>query len=61
MDRAVLVELHWEGSAPAALDLLKLKNSWGPKIDMWGVYPEAVACNVGVLCSDFHLGERVLI
>ena len=24
-----------------------------------GVYPEAMACNVGGLCSDFNLAERI--
>ena len=28
---------------------------------MWDVYPEAVACYVGGLCPDFHLGERILL
>ena len=39
--------------------LLKLKNVCRPNIGMWGVYPEAMACNVGV-CSDINLGERIL-
>ena len=26
---------------------------------MCGVYPEAMACNDGRLCSDFILGERI--
>ena len=38
----------------------KLKNLCRPKIGMWGVYPEAMACNVGVLCLDINLGERIL-
>ena len=38
---------------------LKVKFSWRPNISMWGVYPEAMACNVGGLCSDFNLGERI--
>ena len=29
-------------------------------IGMWIVYPEAMAGNVGVLCSDISLGERIL-
>ena len=29
-------------------------------IGMLGVYPEAMTCNVGVLCSDINLGERIL-
>ena len=39
---------------------LNVKISWHPNIVMWGVYPEAMACNVGGLCSDFNLGERIL-
>ena len=39
---------------------LKSKNLCCPNIGMWGVYPEAMACNVGVLCSDINLGERIL-
>ena len=27
---------------------------------MWGVYPEAMAWNVGAVHSDFNLGERIL-
>ena len=27
---------------------------------MWGVYPKAMACNVGVLSSDINLVERFL-
>ena len=27
---------------------------------MWGVYLEAMAGNVGGLCLDFNLGERIL-
>ena len=30
-----------------------------PNIGICGVYPEAMACNVGGLCSDFNLGERI--
>ena len=26
---------------------------------MWGVYPEAMAWNVGAVHSDFNLGERI--
>ena len=26
---------------------------------MWGVYPEAMALNVGAVHPDFHLGERI--
>ena len=40
--------------------LIKLKKIFCPNIGMWGVYPEAMACNVGGLCSDFNLGERIL-
>ena len=39
--------------------LLKSKNVFSPKIGMLGVYPEAMAGNVGRLCSDFNLGERI--
>ena len=28
---------------------------------MWGVYPEARDWNVGALCLDFKVGERILI
>ena len=27
---------------------------------MWGVFAEAIVCNVGGLCSHFILGERIL-
>ena len=40
--------------------LFKSKNLCRPNIGMWGVYPVAMACNVGVLCSDINLGERIL-
>ena len=42
-----------------ALTLLKPKHLCRPNIGMWGVYPEAMACNVGGLCSDFILGECI--
>ena len=29
------------------------------KIGMWGVYPEAIPCNVDGLCSDFDFCERI--
>ena len=31
-----------------------------PKIGMWGVYPEAMVCNVDGLYSDFNRGEQFL-
>ena len=37
-----------------------MKISCRPNIGLWGVYPEAMACNVGGLYSDFNLGERIL-
>ena len=41
--------------------LLNPNKLYRPTIGMWGVYPEAMACNVSGLCSDIHLGERILI
>ena len=38
----------------------KVKISCQPNIGMWGVYPEAMACNVGGMCSDLNLIERIL-
>ena len=38
----------------------KVKISRRPNIGIWVVYPEAMACNVGGLYSDFYLGERIL-
>ena len=40
--------------------LLKSKKLCPPNIGMWGVYPEAMGCNVGVLCSDINLVEHIL-
>ena len=40
--------------------LLKSKKFCRLNIGMWGVYPEAMTCNVGVLCSDINLGGRIL-
>ena len=40
--------------------LLKLKKLCLSNIDMWSVYPEEMACYVGVLCSDINLGECIL-
>jgi hypothetical protein len=37
--------------------LQKSKKLRRLNIGMWGVYPEAMICNVGVLCSDINLGE----
>ena len=38
---------------------LKIKILQRPTIVMWDVYPEATDCNVGAVCSDFNLGERI--
>ena len=37
----------------------KGKMSRCPNISMWGVYPEAIAWNVGGVHSDINLGERI--
>ena len=37
-----------------------LKSKKLHRLNMWGVYPEAMTCDVGVLCSDINLGERIL-
>ena len=38
---------------------LKSENFKRLYICMWGVYPEAMAWNVGGLHSDLNLGERI--
>ena len=38
---------------------LKVKISRRPNIGMWGVYPEAMAWNVGAVHSEINLGERI--
>ena len=38
---------------------LNMKILQSPNIGMWGVYPEAMDWNVGAVCSDFNLGERI--
>ena len=43
---------------PVALDLLNSKKLCGPNIGMLDVYPEAMACNVGRLCSDLKGGQK---
>ena len=38
---------------------LKIKLLQHPNIVMWGVYPQAMEWNIGVVCSDFNLGEQI--
>ena len=38
-------------------DLICYLKEVCPKIDMWGVYPEAMAWNVGAVHSEIHLVE----
>ena len=38
---------------------IKIKILQRPNIFMWGVFPEAMDWNVGAVCSDFNLGERI--
>ena len=38
---------------------LKSENFTSPNIGMWGVYPEAMAWNVGAVLSEINLGERI--
>ena len=61
----ILRYMQWKNAPQPAMSnngnpLLKLKKMMSSKYRHLGVYPEAIACNVGRLCSDFSLGEHIL-
>ena len=60
----ILGYLWWKNTPqPAKLNIgqppSKIEKLCRPNIGIWGVYPEAMACNVGRLCWDFNLGECI--
>ena len=61
----ILGSLWWKNAPQPAKSNIgqppsKVKKLCRLNIGMWGVYPEVMTFNVGVLCSDINLGERIL-
>ena len=48
----------WEMDLKIGTNQSKVKISCCPNIGMWGVYPEAMAWNVGTVHSDFNMSEH---